>query len=525
MKTAVWFVAAWLGLSALAAAQVTEGFESGLPTTAPTSPTNVTLGSGVWTIMKGVRSTTKRSGTYALNLNNGSTTASYADSAAVTGVSTVSFWVRGSGASTFRVDKSVNGGAFVSVATQAITSSFASYTVAVNEAGNVRIRFRNTTSQTHYLDDVTINGTGQATPTPTQRPTATPTNRPTATPTGGTPTPTNRPTARPTTRVTATPTNRPTATPTATPTGPTPTPPPSGQADGFASLNGGTTGGAGAPVYTVTSAAQFLAVSDQNPAAIIQVSGTINWSGMNHVRSNKTVIGLPGSRLVGGGLYLYGAQNVIIKNLVIEEASEDAMGITTGSKNIWVDHVTFAGSADGMLDIVRESDFVTVSWCKFFYNADSGHNFSNLVSHSDSAGSDVNFLRITYHHNWWGDMVRERMPSVRFGRVHVYNNYFNAPGNNYCIRTRINAQVLAENNYFENVKNPWERYITSGTPGKLRASGNILVNTSFVATGCGSDGCVEIPDGNDTVFAPGYGYNLENGANVKSSVVAGAGAR
>jgi pectate lyase len=119
------------------------------------------------------------------------------------------------------------------------------------------------------------------------------------------------------------------------------------------------------------------------------------------------------------------------------------------------------------------------------------------------------------------------MPSVRFGRVHVFNNYYNAPGNNYCIRTRINAEVLVENNYFENVKNPWERYVTpaGGTPGKVKATGNIEVNTTrFVNPNPDSGGNQSflIP-GNDTVFTPPYPYSLDSAASVKSSVMAEAG--
>jgi hypothetical protein len=142
-----------------AIAQLTEAFETGLPTTAPTTATNYTLSSGVWTILKGVRTTTKHGGTYALNLNNGTSTASYATAPALATVTTMTFWARGSGSSTLTIQKSVNGGAYTTVASQAISSSFASYTMTVNETGgNVRIRFQNSTSQTHYIDDV--NGSG-----------------------------------------------------------------------------------------------------------------------------------------------------------------------------------------------------------------------------------------------------------------------------------------------------------------------------------------------------------------------------
>jgi hypothetical protein len=64
-----------------------------------------------------------------------------------------------------------------------------------------------------YLDDVSLTGSGSATPTPT--PTAAPTTTPTAKPTT---TPTAGPTATPTAKPTATPTAAPSATPTAAPT-------------------------------------------------------------------------------------------------------------------------------------------------------------------------------------------------------------------------------------------------------------------------------------------------------------------
>jgi pectate lyase len=48
------------------------------------------------------------------------------------------------------------------------------------------------------------------------------------------------------------------------------------------------------------------------------------------------------------------------------------------------------------------------------------------------------------------------MPRVRFGQVHVFNNYFASPGNNYCVRAGIGASVLVEGNYFDHVNSPHE---------------------------------------------------------------------
>jgi pectate lyase len=155
---------------------------------------------------------------------------------------------------------------------------------------------------------------------------------------------------------------------------------------------------------------------------------------------------------------------------------------------------------------------VTVSWCKFSYAGHHAHEYVNLIGSSDS-DNDSQF-HVTFHHNWYAEFCSERMPSVRFGRVHVFNNYYSCSGNNYCVRTRINAQVLVENNYYIGVQNPWERFVTSGNPGLLRASGNITNNCTFIAGW--TSGVVLVP-GTDTLSdlnPPPYSYTLDDAAVV-----------
>ena len=48
---------------------------------------------------------------------------------------------------------------------------------------------------------------------------------------------------------------------------------------------------------------------------------------------------------------------------------------------------------------------------------------------------------VTWHHNWWSSNVHERMPRVRFGDVHVFDNYYSSSGNNYCIRAGFHSNV------------------------------------------------------------------------------------
>jgi len=288
-------------------------------------------------------------------------------------------------------------------------------------------------------------------------------------------------------------------------------------ADGFADVNGVTTGGAGGPTVSVSSAADFIAYATQATAPfIIEVSGNLNVGAIN-IGSNKTIRGAGSGATLDGELQVSGKSNVIFQNLNITNdrtaGTGDGIRIVNASHHIWIDHCTFFDTDDGALDITNASDYVTVSWCKFYYTRNNGHNFVNLIGSSDDFTGDRGKLHVTFHHNWWGNLCIERMPRVRFGQVHIYNNYYSATGNNYAVRAALESQNLIENNYFDGTADPWEYYTTSGqTPGLIKASGNVFVNTNIPA------------GGNDNVFNPPYNYQLDPALDVKALVMAGAGA-
>jgi pectate lyase len=299
---------------------------------------------------------------------------------------------------------------------------------------------------------------------------------------------------------------------------------------GFAANGITLTGGAAGPTVYVGSEAELQAYSDVNAPYTIIITNSFNLTSMDtHIRNNKTVIGSNNVVLSGGGLYLYDATNVIIRNLTITGSPEDGIGLHY-SEHVWIDHCTITDSDDGAIDITQESDNVTISWCHIYYSSPNlEHRLASLIASSDA---DTGTYRTTYHHNWFGTNCQERLPSVRFGRAHVFNNYYNAPGNNYCVRTRKEAECLVENNFFHNVQNPWEQYITGSgdVQGKLSASGN---NVSFLGTTdgvnwtgnqIGSEGSRLMIPGTDTVFAPPYAYTPDPVALVPSLVTTHAGA-
>jgi len=272
-------------------------------------------------------------------------------------------------------------------------------------------------------------------------------------------------------------------------------------------LNGGVTGGLGGAVVTVTNGVDLAAYMDSNDPYIIFVSGTVTISGMNHARPNKSIIGLgSNARIVGGGIYMYRSRNVIIRNLTFENADEDAIGITTESSNIWIDHCTFINAADGLIDIVRESSYVTISYCVF-----RNHVKTILIGHSDGAASDTGFLKVTLHHNWF-DGTSSRHPRVRFGQVHVFNNYYTS-NIEYGVASTMEADVLVEGNYFLNVLFPAFVGFADSGPGDLVERFNLYANSG-------------VPQTRGAAFEASqyYQYSLAPASSVPDLVMSQAGA-
>ncbi|SIQ11705.1 pectate lyase [Rhizobium sp. RU35A] len=202
--------------------------------------------------------------------------------------------------------------------------------------------------------------------------------------------------------------------------------------------------------------------------------------------SNTTLIGLGSdAKIVKGNLVIgEGTENVIIRNITFEDAFDyfpawdpgDSWKLDTsypgcqeayvnaatgpqqcpggrwnseydnisinGGTRVWLDHCTFTDGErpdhlfppvfpfpnnmveqkvqhhDGQVDITNGADRVTLT-----HNHFSGHDKTSLIGGSDSRNSDAGKLNVTYRANWF-DNAGQRLPRVRFGKVHSYNNYF-----------------------------------------------------------------------------------------------------
>lgn len=232
-----------------------------------------------------------------------------------------------------------------------------------------------------------------------------------------------------------------------------------------------TTGGSGGETVKVSSFDDFKKHLESRDVVIVEVSGTISAPGEHaliKVQSNKTIIG------AGGGATLnkitlsvnswnkpgescdaddYGtftpASNVIIRNLEFKGLDKfpdktgvdpDGIRVECYSHHVWIDHNTFQYGADGATDVKRGADMVTLS-----YNHYVKTQKTALVGHSNDTGDqDRGFLNVTFHHNHF-DNTETRTPRVRWGYVHVYNNYYLTT--NHVFRIGPEGKIYAEANY------------------------------------------------------------------------------
>ncbi|WP_405732959.1 polysaccharide lyase family 1 protein [Streptomyces sp. NBC_01537] len=275
----------------------------------------------------------------------------------------------------------------------------------------------------------------------------------------------------------------------------------------------GTTGGGSATATTVSTLSAFTSAVSGDTAKVVKVSGLISLSGQVDIGSNTTVIGVgSGSGLTGGGVRVKNESNVIIRNLVFSKpVGTDSITIQK-STYVWVDHNDLSSDRthgkdyyDGLLDITHAADYVSVSWNKFH-----DHYKVSLVGHSDSnASEDTGHLRVTYSHNWFYN-VNSRLPSIRFGKAHILNNYFQNVGDS-GIHSRMGAEVYVERNVFSGVPDAITTTGDSDVDGYANQLNNIYDSSSTTDITQTSS------------YKPTYSYTPESNSTTAASVSAGAG--
>lgn len=294
---------------------------------------------------------------------------------------------------------------------------------------------------------------------------------------------------------------------------------------GWASFNAlgqnGTTGGIGGKIVVVTNQEDLAKYASLPEKYIIYIANDIDISPKGYtiqVKSNKSILGLnKGVKIRYGGFELKGTEsdrvkNVIIRNLNITETyvegdwdgkTQPWDGITMEqSHHVLIDHCSISKHADGGVDIVKNSNYVTVSWCEFTNN--------NKTMGIGTSGVDTDQTKVTLHHNWFNE-VNQRNPRVNNGLVHAYNNYYTNVGEQggYISSVEKNGQLNFEYNYAENCR---KSLLLGDNTANVYESNNVWNN-------CG------IPSTSGTVFNPSkyYIYTPDKVSDIPQIVSSGAG--
>ena len=292
------------------------------------------------------------------------------------------------------------------------------------------------------------------------------------------------------------------------------------------------TGGGNAVPVTVTTYADLKAQLISSGPKVILVSGTItipSGGEISGVITNKSLLGLPGAHLVNlnqtattsGILYLNnGSNNVIIRNILFEgPGAYDVDGndnLSCEATNFWIDHCEFQDGMDGNLDITKNGNVGTVSWCKFTYlkppkaggsGGSNDHRFSDLIGSSATSVPASGHYQITFQCCYWAAGCVERMPRTRNAALHLVDCYYNTAGTgNLAIGVGggiNNSTLYVENCNFANVRSVYKSY--DSTDGGTE---------SLTFTGC-LNGIANV---GSPVPAPTYPYTVFPAANVAEYV-------
>ena len=212
------------------------------------------------------------------------------------------------------------------------------------------------------------------------------------------------------------------------------------------------------------------------------------------VPSNTTLVGAgDDAGFVGANIVILNATNVVLRNFSVEapvdffttwspedgegawNARFDAVSSVT-STHLWIDHVQLtdgrfpdseapmgfrgkpANRHDGLLDLKDGTDFVTISNSRL-----SNHDKTMLLGSGDEhVDKDGGKLRVSYIGNYF-ENIQQRGPRVRFGEVHVVNNYFvgstdhpqypmvseGQGGHSYFLGAGYESRIYSERNAFD----------------------------------------------------------------------------
>lgn len=274
---------------------------------------------------------------------------------------------------------------------------------------------------------------------------------------------------------------------------------------------------------------------------------------MLDIPANTTIVGSGTNAKIAGGNFQIKSDNVIIRNLEFQDAydyfpqwdpTDGSSGnwnsqydnITiNGGTHIWIDHCTFNDGSrpdstspkyfgrkyqhhDGQTDASNGANYITMS-----YNYYHDHDKSSIFGSSDSKTSDDGKLKITLHHNRYKNIV-QRAPRVRFGQVHVYNNYYEGSTSSsdyafsYAWGIGKSSKIYAQNNVID------VPGLSAAKTISVFSGGTALYDSGTLLNGAEINASAANGLSSSVGWTPSLHGTIDASSNVKSNVIAQAGA-
>ncbi|MBT2530983.1 right-handed parallel beta-helix repeat-containing protein [Arthrobacter sp. ISL-48] len=253
--------------------------------------------------------------------------------------------------------------------------------------------------------------------------------------------------------------------------------------EGFAGVadhgRSGTSGGEGGLLVHASTPDQLRVFAKSAEPLVVVLHGVLVFPQYEKltVTANKSFLGAgEGATVVNAGFKLINVSNVIFRNFTVRDSyipgdfvgkrpDNDRDGIQMDTcTHVWVDHMHFTRLGDGLVDIRKDCDNVTLSWNVFSdHNKALGEGWTQNV-----------VTRLTMHHNWIRNTHQRNASLDNTAASHVYNNYLEDISS-YGMLGRNAALLVVEGNYFRDVRNPLHH---QGPGGELVARDNTFDHCS-----------------------------------------------
>ncbi|CUA68913.1 hypothetical protein RSOLAG22IIIB_08157 [Rhizoctonia solani] len=218
---------------------------------------------------------------------------------------------------------------------------------------------------------------------------------------------------------------------------------------GYATLNGGTSGGGTATPITVSTLDELKSVVQGSTAKVVLLNGVISGSEIVDIGGNTSLLGKAGAALEGMGLRVNATNNVIIRNIKISNVlslTGDAIR-TVAASRVWIDHMDLSADMDhdkdyygGLISITQGSSGTSITNSYL-------HDHWNAVA-SGLTTSDENYQgNVTLAYNKWQGL-NSGAPRARWGNYYVLCSYY--VSNNGGVIVGAGSNVFVDSNVFEN---------------------------------------------------------------------------